>query len=585
MPLAEPNIIALELVIGVPRAPGDPYTNEPELQVLNLLETRGFAVEYPDGWVPQLPTIKNGGLWADSALSAGRQLIAGEMGNVTETMTLTATGATVESYLYLKSRLLEFARRAKAFHTDWAEQQPVYLKFHAPKAPCAQYAIVYSIDIAQETDAFEIIPLDTLVITVEREPAWRMGVPPGGNPIEWTYFVQNRQRGPDYQYDDMSLDSANSLVAASISNRHEWTYNAGNPVTAPSSKNYVDISASQVPGDAPALCCIVTTATISAASYMRRLLIWLSSRDMSLVDQDGGLPMASAYIMNAADMGWTGTGAFTGGTAAQAVFNTAAVPARQYRTIGPVAGPAVTIGTGRSDNGINNTWRRQFLRGRLALFVRVHVTSGASNDTKISIAISERQEVTTLGAGDIVLPDVFIPVVTSTTGDYNLLYCGQFTLPLEAKAYPGANGRGIRMRSADSDLRFTFTFINNVAAARTVEFLDAILVPYDEAFAQMRIDDHFGNTFENFILDNTGYLGRGDPRDIAVRTASASSGLNTPQNAIDLRGNAPLLLPRTDQRLHFLNEISLSSAYISKPNTDMTVRVNIIPRCYGVAAL
>lgn len=576
--------ISLELVIGVPRAPGDTYTNEPELDVINLLNASGFAVETPDGWVPQLPTVKGGGLWADSALSAGRALIAGELGNVTETMRLTASGASLETYLFLKSRLLQFAQRAKAFHTDWSEQQPVYLKWQAPGAQITQYAIVYNIDIAYRDDAFEADHLDEIVMTLEREPAWRMGVPPGGNPKLWTFFAQDKSPGPGFQYDDMSLDGTDSLIAQTVNNRHEWTYNAGNPVTTPSSKNYVDISASQVPGDAPALTCIVCGVNISTSSYLRRLLVWMSSRDLSLVDQDTGLPMASAYIMNAADMGWTG-GAFTAGLVSNAVFNTAAVPARQYRTMGPAGGP-ITLGTGRSDTGINNTWRRQFLRGRLALFVRVRAPdTAATGDVTLSVAISERQDSTTLGAGDIVLPTVRVPFVTTGTGFYQLLYCGQFTLPLEAKAYPGINGRGVRVRSADADLKFTFTFANTVAGARTIDFLDAILVPYDEAMAQMRIDDHFGKEYEYFVLDNTGYLSRGGAADIAVRVGNTVSGINAPQNAIDLRGNAPMLLSRTDQRIYFLNEISESSTYISRPNTDMNVRVNIVPRCFGVAAL
>lgn len=585
-PLAEPNIITLEIVCGVPRAPGDPYTNEPELQVINLLNVRGFAVQYPDGWTPQFPSMKNGGLWADSALAAGRQLIAGEFGNVTETMTLTASSATIANRLYLKSQLLAFARRAKTFHTDWNEQQPVYLKWHAPDAPCPQYALIYNIDVAEENDAFDVQPVDIMVITIEREPAWRMGVPPGGNPIEWTYFSRNMQRGVDYQYDDMQLDSTASLVTGTANNRHEWTYNAGNPVVAASSKNYVEIPADRIPGDAPALVCAAIRWT--GSTPLRRLLMWQSSKELSGVDQIAGTPMASGYIMNAVDMGGGGTP--TAGAAATGVNNTAAGPTKQYMGIGLGGlGSVITLTSG--DNaGSLNFWWRQLARGRFAVYVRARQTAGAAGDVRLKVTAEEISGPGTFNAAQVVGQFVNIPVTTNV-GDYAFVYAGQFTVPFEAKSHVGIDGRGLFLKkyvvNGAIDFRFTFRFENFNAAARTVHMLDAIIVPMDEAFAEFRYDTFTSSAAEQIIvMDNTGYLSRGKPDDIVMRNENSTFNDLFPTNTMEQRGNMPTLLPRTAQRLYFLNaKGGAGSEIISRPNDDMTISVNIVPRCYGVAAL
>lgn len=598
-PLAEPNLIILELVIGVPRAPQDPYVNEPQLDTINLLNVSGFAVEFPTGWVPQLPSLKNGGVWADSALSAGRQLIAGEFGNVTETMTLTASGATMEQRLYLKSRLWEFARRAKAFHVDWAEQQPVYIKWHALNAPCAQYALIYNIDGAVENDAFDV-STDTVVITIEREPAWRMGVPPGGNPMEWTHFVNNRQRGTDYQYDDVALDSTQSLVTGTVNNRHEWTYNGGNPVTTPTSKNYVEISADKIPGDAPALVCAALhfTPPDAGTGALRRVLLWHSSKELSGVDQVAGTPMASGYIMNACDMGYSaGVTTPTAGTARTAVFNTAAVPARQYMVnVLNATGVIAELTSGDTGASTFSFWYRQLIRGRYAIFVRATALTGVATDIRLTVKVEEwnMQNILLDGSqGQIVLPTVNIPV--NGAGNYDLIYAGQITVPFEAKSEAGIDGRGLYLKKfvngvtpIDFRIKFRFENFTSPTASRTVHMLDAILVPIDEAFADYRNTDTTSTGDSQIhVMDNTGYLSRATPNEICVRTSNNGSfSVNHPVTVLEQRGNMPVLLPRKTQRLYFLNSggWSINSPY-SVPDADMSVFINIVPRCYGVAAL
>lgn len=587
------TIIALELVIGVPKAINDPNSNEPELEVINLLNARGFAVEYPTGWTPQLPALKNGGTWADSALAPGRQLIAGEFGNVVETMTLKATGATMTNRLFLKSRLLEFSRRAKAFHTDWSEQQPVYIKWHAPGAPCPQYALIYDIDVSDVGDAFEVYDADTIVITIEREPAWRMGVPPGGNPILWTYFSRDAIPGNTYQYDDLALDSTNSLVTGTANNRHEWQHNSGNPVVTATSKNYVDISASQVPGDAPALVSIGVRYDLNALP-LKRLLLWHSSKELDGVDQVAGTAMAGGYIMNAIDMGGGGTP--TAGNASTGVNNTAAVPSKQYMSIGlGGTGSVITLTSGDNASATSFTfWYRQFVRGRLAVFVRARQTSGALGDIRLKVTAEEFSGFSgTINAAQVAGQFVNIPLTTNT-GDYALIYAGVFGVPFSAKSHIGIDGRGIQLKkyvqfTMPIDFRFTFRFENftSPTAARTAQVLDAILIPIDESFAEMRYDTFTTSAAQQIIVaDNTGYLSRGKPDEIVVRNENATYADTFSTNSMELRGNLPMLLPRRDQRLYFLNaRQGNSSEIVSHPNEDMSIFVNIVPRCYGVAAL
>lgn len=588
------TIIALEIVIGVPKAVNDPNTNEPALQVINLLNVRGFGVQYPDGWTPQLPSLKNGGTWSDSALSSGRQLIAGEFGNVIETMTLKATGATMTNRLFLKSQLLEFSRRAKAFHTDWSEQQPVYIKWHAPGGHCPQYALIYDIDVSDVGDAFEVYDADTIVITIEREPAWRMGVPPGGNPLLWTYFSRDAVPGNTYQYDDLALTNSSALVTASIFNRHEWTYNGGAPVTTPSSKNYVDITAAQVPGDAPALVCVAARSnSFVGGTILRRLLMWHSSRELSGVDQIAGTAMAGGYIMNAADMNGLGVSAVaTAGNVATGVNNTALVPAKQYVAVGLGGGGSVVTLNSSGTTSNFTVWWRQLLRGRFAVYVRARMVTGTLGDTKLRVTVNEMSNVSTLGITAIDLPEINIPQTTST-GQYNLLYCGQVTIPFEGKSHVGYDGRGLYLKNyiagtTPFDLRVDFRFRDTTAVAnpRTVHFLDAILVPMDEAFAEFRYNDFTSSAdHQTFFMDNTGYLSRGKLDEVAMRAENSGSYVtNKPANPIEQRGNMPTLLPRRNQRLYFLNTKG-TAPELSTPDTDMEVFVNIVPRCYGVAAL
>lgn len=588
-PLQEPNIITLELVRGVPRAPLDPFTNEPQLDVLNLLNVRGFSVDY-DGWTPQLPSLKNGGVWADSSQSAGRQLIAGEFDNVTETIRLHASGATMESRLFLKSRLWDFARRAKTFHTDWGEQQPVYLKWHAPNAPCAQYALVYNIDAAVENDAFDL-DTDTVVITVEREPAWR-GVPPGASPMEWTHFFNNRQRGQDYTYANVALDSTQSLVTDTVNNRHEWTYNGGSPVTTPTSKNYIEISADKIPGDAPALVSVGLhwDEPATFGGPLNRLLMWHSSKELSGVDQIAGTAMASGYIMNAIDMGGGGTP--TAGTAVTGVFNTGAGPTKQYMALGlGGTGSQITLESISGASSDFGFWWRQLLRGRLAVFVRARALTGVATDVRLRVSVQEISNAGALGITQIDLPTVNVPLTTST-GEYALIYAGQITVPFEAKSHVGIDGRGLYLKkfvanTTPFDIKFQFRFENftSPTGARTVHVLDAILVPIDEAFAEYRYGFSSASNRESFFLDNTGYLARGRSEDMSVRMEHTSYVTNRPANPIEQRGNMPTLQPRQTQRIYFLNTRLVAGETISTPDADMTVFVNIVPRWYGVAAL
>jgi hypothetical protein len=300
--------------------------------------------------------------------------------------------------------------------------------------------------------------------------------------------------------------------------------------------------------------------------------------------------MASGYIMNAVDMGGGGTP--TAGNTSTGVNNTAAVPAKQYMALGlGGTGSVITLTSGDSGASTFSFWWRQLMRGRFAVYVRARQTAGVAGEVKMKVTAEEISSQGSFNAAQVIGQFVNIPVTTNV-GEYALIYAGQFSVPFEAKSHVGIDGRGIYLKkfvngTSPIDFRFTFRFENftSPTAARTVHMLDAILVPMDEAFAEFRYDTFTSSGNAQIIaLDNTGYLNRGKPDDIAMRTENGTYADTFPANVMEQRGNMPMLLPRTAQRLYFINAWS-DSPIVSRPDGDMTIALNIVPRCYGVAAL
>ncbi len=74
----------LSIVIGFEKGTvAGVATAELPLDTLVLTGSRGFALDPNEGWIPQMPALKDGGVWAESSTSTGRTLIAGNDGNNT----------------------------------------------------------------------------------------------------------------------------------------------------------------------------------------------------------------------------------------------------------------------------------------------------------------------------------------------------------------------------------------------------------------------------------------------------------------------------------------------------------------------
>jgi len=134
----------LFLVRGVGPTPGDTVSAEQPLTVVNLLDVEaGFSLE---NWSPNIPSLKSGGVWADSPITDGRTLIAGVNTNVIETIVVTLTGATIPDYASQFAKLQQVAQDARNFQDTFGQIEPVYIRWWANCAPGPPFALIYYIE-------------------------------------------------------------------------------------------------------------------------------------------------------------------------------------------------------------------------------------------------------------------------------------------------------------------------------------------------------------------------------------------------------------------------------------------------------
>ena len=299
----------LYLCIGVPTALG--MTNSAEQGVdrisLNSGEV-GLSINPDNPWNPAMPSLKN--RWSDSIGMDGRVPDSHNVGNVTETINLILYDEIRSNMARYLSALNLFIARARRYSSTFGEIEPVYLDFRALGAPGNQYALVYNIEMAVNWQHGLPFEHNTAYITleIEREPAWR-GLPPGAPPTLWTQYHLGRVPGKDYDYTDLSLLSGTALVQATVQNRHEWDAVSGYDA-APLSKNYIDIPAEDIPGDAPALLSVSVEYDFSAAEYPLELYIAHSSKPSILPSATGAQDVRRFCFLNGGDAetATTGTG-------------------------------------------------------------------------------------------------------------------------------------------------------------------------------------------------------------------------------------------------------------------------------------
>lgn len=93
-------------------------------------------------YVPGRPNFKGGGVWQDSPLAIGRQLVAGVRTNTTDALTLRIAYPSHDSIITALNDFDELIEKAIAYWTTTWQQTPVYLQAQAHGENAKRYALV-----------------------------------------------------------------------------------------------------------------------------------------------------------------------------------------------------------------------------------------------------------------------------------------------------------------------------------------------------------------------------------------------------------------------------------------------------------
>lgn len=557
----------LKIVKGVGKTPGDDLSAEADPIVIDLLDSgSGISLDLTGGWEPNIPSLKNGGLWADSGVSDGRTLISGQNTNVVETIRLIVSSATTEVYAAKFAALQRMVQDCRAFLDEFGQIEPVYLAWWADDAPGPQYALIYNIDmdvVFEDSDDAQT----TITLSIEREYGWR-GIHPGGNPKQWTI----ESRGGVFNASNCGLlDATDNLITASLENVTEWSSNVVQTL-----KNYLDIPGDLIPGDLPALVSVVTS--MNASGLHGTLSISRSTKPTSLparnvtVSTEYQYNDLTAAVVPAGSLGTdTSLATDTGGT----LYAPASANRRRAEvSFATLATDAQRLGWGNSASrpliGINS------FRGRYMAFLRARQNGGALGNILMSLLYGVNSATLTA----LTRTTEVSPTLQAGAGDttsWPITYMGVISLPPDQKAIVNADGKGLYV-APQSDADFSIRlYARRVVAAGVLYVADLLLIPIDEASV---IISALANTAESLVYDTTGYFRRGSSEGYAMRTTQIAG--TTKTNSIaSLAGDDLFLMPKTNNRLYFFGYSATNESHI--PAADaFDVYVNIVPRWSGI---
>jgi hypothetical protein len=540
MPVREDHQELL-IVKGVAAAKGDSSSAEIGLVSINLLADEGepgWSLDAEDGWSPKRAQLKGGGTWADSAVSPGRTLVAGEDGNVIETLQLTVTGTSI---LDLGAQLTRMGRMRQAvidFWTNPREIDPVYLHWYAKAGAGPQFALIYAMDIAElEPDVWQN-PIRDVTITIEREPYWR-GLPPGANPKVWTH-TQIRHVN-NYTPDDLTLyttgptSDVNHAVSGTVPNNDRSPNN-----------NYLEITADKIPGDAPAL--LELACALSTAASPNEYYIGVRSEPFSY----NGMSNPFICTLDAS--------AFSGGTDVATAADATTASGNRVN---------ITPGTASdSPRGSASVYVPSY-QGRFAVFLRAYQSGGAAGDWRAHIEVFAAAGILTDVNVDV-LPEVQFEVGAT---HWPPVYMGEIQIPAGMEA--GVSSLGLGLKETQY---FITIYARRTTGVSTLRFADMVLMPIDDGFA--RITANFDTAkSSDVIIDNTGYMAHGKPGDYAV--PFPSGGTNVQYGVAEVAGQPLVLQPRKTNRIYFIRTLADVATGAPAPN-GFAVRGNLIPRWVGI---
>lgn len=592
----------------------------------------GFGIDFDSGgWDPGFPALKGGGTFRNNTGRDGGRLIRARLDNVTSTLSVIVNGSDHQDLNNKLARLWRIVSRARRFSAEFAEVSPVYLEWKAHGASIPQFATVYTADIGATYADASGYAMATIEIQFIREPLWTWGVAPGENPNLYRLRLKSpnlpeitvltgggspNTADQNYglsarSYANTFTDEEHVISAADLNNRHER--DPANPADLFAyhnslGKNYIDIPADELPGDAPAKM-FVTWECDSVTFRPKTIYIWHETV-MNEEKSDGVTSYWEPHIFNGGDAGWSGAASWVGTPAKVSgvgvLSNGSAVT--KYVTDISVGAGAISDGPmieWGSDNAVGSeggedaifTTRLNPMRGRYAVFLRHNIQSGAAADMDMYVRFiyGRNTDEWEIGGAFTDLPTVN-PIATTVTRQselqYALAYMGDVQVPDASQAENTLEGTGYQF-SSSRVLAIQLRMAARAAgSAIEIRVLDLILMKYDEGFAMCEFQADPDATIASsnghkhgVLYDTTGYLSR-NTRDGAF--AMAYRGQN--EATIEVRGQDIWLQPGMVNRLHFLqDEYHDSSELLSSPlslantlnNRDFDVAVIPVPRSYG----
>lgn len=541
------SAVKLSIVRGIKKVPGDTFSTEQGVTEINLLNTLGFSVA-ENGWIPKMPQLKGGGLWADTTASANDILLSTSFGRITETIKLTSTASNFLSRYYLVSLLFQYAQFARDFHTEWKQAEPVYLEWEAPNAAGPQYALIYTIDIVPGLDANTPENINELTITITREQFWP-GISPGSNPKLWTNPVLTVAKA--------DLQSAtDNLFTATVNNRREW--NAAR--SALTSQNHVTIPAASIPGDAPALCLITMTKTAGSNSYPD-MIVGRSTKPI-LLDESGD-EAPPDLMLNAGDA-QLGTDCSTVADTGAPKSTGAATNIRGRCTFATAT--HIARFTWKDVATTRGYFNLSASRGSYICLLRARLSAAGTVVLSLTAQLANvltlpQQTLTSVGAGG-----------TGNTTEWSVVYLGVLTVPLgPSKIMVSDDGLGASI-SGDIAGGELILSASRTSGAADLYVSDLILIPIDECAAGLNTGSVNLFSTGSFIhFDTTGYFQHGQSGGIGIQPSLDSIGLT---------GQPIYLEPRVDNQLFFFcYDAATPQASI---DGDYSVYINIVPRWAGI---
>lgn len=545
----------LKIVNGIQKTPSDTSSAEQGLDEINLLDPSGFSV---DSYAMKIPALKSGTVYADSPLTDGRTLIAGVLGNVSETLRVTLTAASIAQMTALLSKLGRFKQNCNNFWDTFGQIEPVYIKHQIVGEPGPRYALLYDIDIAIEPPFDPSVATRDLTIVIEREYGWR-GIAPGDNPKRW--YIENVAVGQNWNTGTADLSTGdNHLASTTLANKLEF-----GTVNSFSTKNHIDVDGSLIPGDLPALVCL-TVKQIVTGDAAHNLFIGKDSKPLTLTNRDSG-NQYPRYNTFAAAAGTMGADTSLATDSDGIIYNPTSANARRARisfaTDATIAPPRVTWAASTLAQTVD------LLRGRYAVFLRARQNNGVSGNTSIVVEFYE-------GAGALSSYTI-LPIVATGV---QLHYVGVVGIPVNNRQFVGINGQGLYNPGTGSgaavDIRLYASRSTGVA---TLDIFDLVFMPIDEGSIEIVPTVGISSSDQRIIYDNTGYFSHGYTESVAeVRNLNGANLDN--QVVCEQRGSNIELTPGVNNRLYFLMRHPTTNN--SPPQATMQVRLNIVPRWSGL---